>query len=264
LVEGGARLGGGEPLGALALGQVEQQLLQLALLLLQLALLLGEVARQLAAVEGQHRIALLHRRAVGRELGDVELPHAVDHGRHQLRGAQRVDLAVDAQRVASRRRRAQHGRDQRGQQRTGGVDAHRAAPASVPSVIARTLMPGISGSSPGSNAISTRKYRPLPHSGRRSGAPPMPSMRPSTATPGKASKPSRTGWPTRSPRRSGCSAQARTASVPPALTTSPARLPGMVEEPSSMRPPSQLLLKPWTTMPSRSARTSAVRTIAAW
>ncbi|UOV03765.1 hypothetical protein MUU75_11310 [Pseudoxanthomonas mexicana] len=88
-------------------------------------------------------------------------------------------------------------------------------------------------------------------------------MRPVTLRPGTASNASVTGWPTARPRRSGSSAQARTF-MRPLLTTSPALLPGMVEEPSSMRPPIQLLLKPCTTTPSRSATTSEVRTSAAW
>ena len=57
----GLKLGGGKPLGALAFGQVEQQLLALALLFLQLALLLAKVALQLAAVECEYRLALADR-----------------------------------------------------------------------------------------------------------------------------------------------------------------------------------------------------------
>src|SRR3546814_4235897 len=77
--------------------------------------------------------------AVGREPGDVELPHALDRRRHDLRAAAGVDLAVDAQRFGAGRQR--QGEQQAGQQRLQG-----AAPGSSATVgdgaTTRTLMPG--------------------------------------------------------------------------------------------------------------------------
>ena len=62
---------------------------------------------------------------------------------------------------------------------------------------------------------------------------------------------------------SGCVLRHDRTFMRPLPTTSPALEPGMVDDPSSIRLP-DMGLKPCTTMPSRSATTSAVRTSSAW